>query len=333
MADDPRKITVTPCEPGYGVTPVEHLAALAGDAERMLAEAVPANTRRAYRAAWGRWEAWAEAHGLTSRPAAPGAVALYLQELCNAGRRVPSIEQAAAAIAAEHLAHGLDSPTEEAIVRRVKHAARVRIGVAPIHRRRALDVAELVEAVAALPAGPKGTRDRALLLLGFSGALRRSELVALTWGDVERSREGLTLTIRASKGDSEGVTEPVGVPLARVPARCPVAALDAWRELVGGADATGPIFRAVDRHGRIGVDGLDGRAVHSVLVDAGRRVGLDVDELGAHSLRIGLINAAIAAGVEERDIMRHTRHRSIRVMRAYIRNASVFRRNAAGGIL
>ncbi len=100
-----------------------------------------------------------------------------------------------------------------------------------------------------LSEGPLGARDRAILLLGFAGALRRSELVALERRDIDVRREGLVVTVRRSKTDQEGAGRKVDLPYGSHPETCPVRAYVAWLELSG--DSSGPVFRHVDRWGRI----------------------------------------------------------------------------------
>ncbi len=187
--------------------------------------------------------------------------------------------------------------------------------------------------VAALPETTAGARDRALLLLGFAGALRRSELVALDVADVDTTRaarEGLVVTVRRSKTDQEGAGQVVGLPRGQHAETCPDRALAAWLELAG--IAAGPIFRAVDKAGRVRRTRLSGYDVARIVKRAAERAGLDPARYAGHSLRAGLATSAAIAGAEERDIMRQTRHQSVTVARRYIRDGSLFRRNAAGTV-
>jgi integrase len=190
--------------------------------------------------------------------------------------------------------------------------------------------ADIKALVAALPETPYGLRDRALLLLGFAGAFRRSELVVLDVGDVAIAREGAIVTVRRSKTDQEGAGQQVGVPRGKQPASCSVRALLAWLELLD-ADA-GPIFRSVDRLGRIRPTRLGDRDVARIVKRAAARADLDPRRYAGHSLRARLATSAAIAGVEERAIMAQTRHRSVAVARRYIRDGSLFRGNAAAAV-
>ena len=304
-------------------------AALVDQARAFATEATAPATRRAYRSAWRAFVAWGEARGLAVLPAAPEAVALYLTALVEAGRRVPSLDLALAAIAAAHRAASLDSPRTAPVVREVMKGIRRALGVAP-HPKAPVLVPELKAMLAAIPAGRLGIRDRALLLLGFASALRRSELVGLTVEDVAQGEDGLTITLRRSKTDQEGVGRVIGIPFGSAPETCPVRALKAWLTEAGITE--GAIFRGVSRHGHL-LGRLSGRAVARIVQGAAAAVGLEASTFGGHSLRAGLATAAAKAGKSERAIMAHTGHRSVTMVRRYIRNASVFTDNAAAGLL
>ena len=177
---------------------------------------------------------------------------------------------------------------------------------------------------------PAGCRDRALLLLGFAGALRRSELVGLDVADVTEGTDGLTVHLRRSKTDQEGAGRTVGIPYGSNPATCPVRAWRAWLEVSGVAE--GAAFRPVDRHGHIGGTRLSAQAVALVLKRHAARAGIDPGEVAAHSLRAGLATSAAAAGVPERVIAEQTGHRGTAMLRRYIREGSLFRENAASAV-
>lgn len=184
--------------------------------------------------------------------------------------------------------------------------------------------------VATLGDGPGGIRDRALLLIGFAAALRRSELVALDVDDVTEREDGLVVTLRRSKTDQEGAGAELGVPFGSDPTTCPVRALRRWYE-ASGIEA-GPIFRPVTRHGVIGEARLTDRSVALVVKRTAERAGLDPVQFAGHSLRAGLITSAAEAGVQERHIMAQSRHKSVPVMRRYIRGATLFQDNAAAAV-
>ena len=172
-------------------------------------------------------------------------------------------------------------------------------------------------------------------MIGFAAALRRSELVALDVEDLDARPEGLALTIRSSKTDQEARGALLGVPRARRPDLCPVAAVGAWRAVLDAVapSAAGPLFRPVNRHGRVAGARLSDRAVADIVKEAALRAGLDPADYAGHSLRAGFATSAAAAGLLERDIMRQTRHRSIAVFREYVRQGSIFLDNPVARLL
>jgi integrase len=303
--------------------------ALVASARAFAAEAKAPATRRAYRTAWQAWVIWAEAHHVPAMPAAPEAVACYLTALAEAGRLVPSLDVALAALAAAHQAAGHESPRSAPVVREVMKGIRRALGVAP-HPKAPVRVVDLRAMLATLPPGLLGLRDRALLLVGFASALRRSELVALTVADVATGPDGLTITLRRSKTDQEGEGRLIGVPHGSAPETCPVRALAAWTAAAGITE--GALFRGVSRHGAL-LGPLSDRGVARVVQRTAAAVGLEASAFGGHSLRAGLATAAALAGKSERAIMATTGHRSVTMVRRYIRAASVFTDNAAAGLL
>jgi integrase len=178
-----------------------------------------------------------------------------------------------------------------------------------------------------LPEGLLGVRDRVLLLIGFTGAFRRSELVALDRAAVQFTREGLVVTIWRSKTDQEGEGRKIGIPYGSNPETCPIRSLQEWLERSGIAE--GPLFRPINRHGKIASTRISGSAVAEVVKKYVEAVGLNPDLFAGHSLRSGLATAAASAGASERSIMDQTGHRSLAMVRKYIRTGSLFRENAA----
>lgn len=301
---------------------------LVDKARDYAAQARTESTRRAYRSDWRAFSAWCEAEGLEALPASPETVALYLT--ARAGSCKPStLSRALAAISEAHRAAGAASPRSSGPVKAVLQGIRRAKGTAPAQKA-PLSTGELRAMLAGLPEGLLGLRDRALLLVGFAGAFRRSELVALAVEDVAQVEDGLEITLRRSKTDQEGQGRKVGVPFGSSPASCPVRALRAWVEAAG--IASGPVFRSVDRHGHLG-ETLSPAAVALVVKRSASAAGLEASTVAGHSLRAGLATAAAKAGRSERAIMRQTGHRSSAMVRRYIRDAELFSENAAAGLL
>lgn len=312
------------CDPNRG-----DLALLASSARSYVDDARANSTQRAYRTSWNLWVSWCATRGLVSLPTAPESLALYMADLADRGRKVATISRALVAISQAHRMAGHPSPRSSELVRSVLKGIRRRLGVAP--RQKAALLPEQLTAIAAsLPSTLRGARDRALLLLGFVGACRRSELVALDVRDAEFSGDGLTLIVRRSKTDQEGMGRRVGVPCGTHRETCPVRSLRVWLDLA--KITSGAIFRGVNRHGQVGERRLDGGSVARIVQRSVAAIGQLPSEFGGHSLRAGLATAAARAGKSERSIMAQTGHRSVTMVRRYIRDGDLFRDNAAAGI-
>jgi len=299
------------------------LAALAEEARAYTQDLHAANTTRAYRADWADFAAWCAAHALAPLPAAPTTVALYLTAAA-ARLKTSTLERRLCAIAAAHKAAGHPAPTADPAVRTLLAGIRRAKGTKQA-RKRPTVTHEVRAMVDALPDTLRGRRDRALLLLGFAGGFRRSELVALDVDDVEETAGGLVVTIRRSKTDQEGAGRRVGIPYGG--RHCPAHALHAWLAAAGIAE--GALFRRFDRQGRLLPLRLSDKGVARLVQRQAAALGLDPTDYGGHSLRAGLATAAAAAGKSERAIMAQTGHKSTEMVRRYIRDGELFRDNAA----
>jgi len=282
-------------------------------------------TQDAYASDFRIFDSWCRPRGLRALPATAESVCAFLADEAAAGKRASTLGRRLAAVRYFHRAASYETPTNDEKVKAVLSGIRRTIGAAPVRKKAA--TADIVIAMAPTAATLRDLRNRAIILLGFAGAFRRSELVGLDVGDVQVTRDGLVVTIQRSKTDQLGEGQKVGIPRGRHAGTCPVKALAAWLELAGIAD--GPIFRGVDRHGRILPGRLTAQSVRLVVQRVAEAAGLDPAQFAGHSLRAGLATSAAMAGAEERDIMRQTRHTSVVVARRYIRDGSLFRNNAA----
>jgi integrase len=285
------------------------------------------NTLRGYTSDWRDFCGWCESHGsLCPLPAAGDTVAAYIAE-CAGHLKPGSIQRRLNAIAEAHKAAGLDSPTHAAIVRNTLKGIRRTLGVAPVQKAPTLtdDIRAMVDAT---DAGLIGVRDRALILLGFAGAFRRSELVGLDAEDCAFGKDGLRVTLRRSKTDQDGAGRKIGIPYGSNPETCPVRTVQAWLE--AAAIGAGPLFRSINRHGRVQAGRLPGIDVARVVKKLADRAGLDPAKYAGHSLRAGHATSAAIAGASERSIMKQTSHRSVQMVRRYIREGNLFRENSAG---
>ncbi len=197
-------------------------------AREYIAAAKSEATLKAYAADWADFMAWAEAVGFSFLPATPGTVAVYASTVAES-LKTSTITRRLASISQAHQAAGHESPTSHPAVREVMKGIR-RVKGAAQDAKAALVTEDIREMVETLPDNLKGARDRALLLLGFAGAFRRSELVGLDVADMEFVKEGVRVTIRRSKTDQEGEGRVVGIPFGSRIETCPVRSLEAWGE-------------------------------------------------------------------------------------------------------
>ena len=285
------------------------------------------NTLRAYRSDWRQFVGWCNRRRLSPLPAAEATVCRYLAEQAEQNK-VSTLARRVASISQAHQAAGLPSPTLSLSVRATLKGIRRKKTSLTTEKAPVL-VADLRKMVDALGDSLMGKRDRALLLVGFAGAFRRSELVSLDVADVAFDPNGLTIRLRRSKTDQEGEGRKVGLPYGSNLATCPVRALQEWLHVA--AITNGALFVGINRHGTP-QGRLSACAVALIVKKVVAAAGLNPDLYAGHSLRAGLATSAAMAGVSERSIMNQTGHKSVMMVRRYIRDGSLFRENAAAGI-
>ncbi|MBL6082087.1 site-specific integrase [Belnapia sp. T18] len=301
------------------------------DAARTYAsEAAAANTKRAYRAAWADFVGWCAIGGHTPLPAAPEVVGSFLAARAST-HKAASLTMRLVAIGQAHRLKGHRLDRQHPAIRETMKGIRRTHGTAPA-KKAAADVVVLRDAVSELAKipGPRALRDRALLLVGFAGALRRSELVALDLADIRFVAEGMVLTLRRRKTDQEGQGTEIAIPFGQSERTCPVLNLRAWLEAAG--ITSGPVFVSVNRGGAVGSARLSPIDVARVVKAAMEAAGADPTGFSGHSLRSGFITSAARAGVAERHIQNQSGHRSLPVLRGYIRRGSLFVDNAAAKV-
>lgn len=352
------------------LTPVV-LQALA-TADRLIERSLADGTRAVYARAWARFALWCQGEGLSALPASPSTLAAYLAHHAQSpvqpdgshavsGPKVglsPSrLEVVRASVRREHTRAGFADPGADPRIGQLLRGVRRSWAACGRSRRQVealiasshndTDPPTLRLVVDAIDtATVRGARDAALVLVGFAGALRRSELCRLVWGDVRSAVGGLTLTLRASKTDRDARGQSVGIPRVGGPL-CPVAALAAWRaallavgHTVGDAD---PVFRDVSRWGQVGVALHPGSvarilkrlvaAVPTEGLDEEVRRRLDPARYAGHSLRAGFVTTAAIEGKDILDILMTTRHAEPRTVIDYVRTERLAVRNAVRAAL
>ena len=326
----PDGAVVAPTAGGAVVTTPNAAGQAALATARALARnaAAPA-TLRAYRADWAHYAAWCAQAGFTPVPAEPVTVGAYLASLKDT-HAPTTIRRRLSAIGKMHRFNDLPwNPSHRAIQEPLQGLLRQH--GRPVQKAAALSLDLLRRLVATCDRSARGRRDRAMLLFGFAGALRRSELVTLRVEDVAIVAGGLRLRIARSKTDQAGQGAELGLPRGKHVETCPVRALDDWQTVA--RRKAGPLFRRISTGGNIGDTALHPDAVRRILAYRVRLAGLTLegfDRMSAHALRVGFITEAYAKGVRDEDIMRHTRHRDLRTMRGYVQRAGLVNESPAG---
>jgi site-specific recombinase XerD len=275
------------------------------------------NTVAAYASDWARFEGWCERAGKKPLPANPEDVALYLSHSLPT-HKVSTLGRWLAAIRSRHQAAGLPAPVTP-MVRQVLSGAR-RTGRNRIRRKAAISVDELSAISRRLLAvgTVRAVRDRAVLLLGFACAFRRSDLGSLDLADVEVSADRLTISLARSKTDQEGRGRQLVIPKAAVREELdPVSSLSDW--IVERGRWPGPLFSKIARGDKVFRRAMSGHEVWYALRTAAEAAGLDYRRFGAHSLRAGFVTTASDGGADVFDIMAVTGHKSVEVLGSYVR--------------
>jgi integrase len=294
------------------------------DAVRAYVEAgIAPATRRAYKADLDHFRAWGG-----DIPTPDVQLAAYLADHATT-LKVATLTRRLAAISIAHKAQRLPSPVSSPLVQATMRGVRREHGTA---QRQAAPLLreDLFIVLEAMGDRVKDLRDRALLLIGFAGGFRRSELAAINLSDFERVREGIILTIRRSKTDQDGAGRKIGIPWGRT-IHCPVRALESWLSTARIED--GPVFRPVDRHQHVSASQLSGEAVSLILRDRTATAGFDPTGYSGHSLRAGFATSAVRAGVSTFKIRQQTGHASDAMLSRYVRDGELFLGNAAGVLL
>jgi len=319
-----------------------------GRLEEFAAQSQAENTTKAYAADLEDFRHWCKRMDREWLPASPETVGLYLGARADE-LSLSSLERRLAAIASLHKEEGYESPASVAKgpLRKiwkglVREKTRRQDGAPPLLVEDLKSIIEHLPRYFSSDDGPTGQltltalRDRALLLVGWTGALRRSELVALTMSDVEFVEgEGANIYVRRSKADQEAEGLVKGLPYGSNKETCPVTALRQWlqsaqEELEG--EFEGDIFRRFYRGESIGDSAMTAQYVSTVLKRRAEAAGLDPDEYSAHSLRAGFITQAIRAGKAERRVKEHSGHASWETFNRYVEEAGTFQDNPAEDI-
>jgi integrase len=280
-----------------------------------------ANTIATYQKAWQYFESWCQKHNFTALPTTAAILTLYITHLAESNYKTATIEQQIYAITKLHKLSKQPLGLNENFrlvwrgIRRNKGTAKK--GKTPLLIRSLRELLELITTDTNM-----GIRDRALLSFGWASAMRRSEIVALNWGDVQTIDEGLLVTISKSKTDQYGAGQKIAIIKGRSPLTCPVTNLNKWRAISYATDDA-PIFTAISKSDNVRETRLSDKDVARILKKWLNALGLDYTSFAGHSLRSGFITTAAKHSVPDHVIMKHSRHKSTKMLEVYIRDNSL----------
>jgi site-specific recombinase XerD len=294
--------------------------------KKLIINSKAKNTRRAYHSDWKCFSDWCAEEGVSALPAEAETVVAYLSYLFTKKKKPSTIARQKSTISQAHATAGYDSPTTAKIVVDTMKGIKRELGI--MRNKKNPLLAEDIKLICEKKEDLRDLRDCALLLIGFSGAFRRSELISLNAEDVRFTREGIRIILRRSKTDQEGAGMEKGIAYGSNPDTCPVRILQDWLEAAQIKE--GPLFRQVNKYGQVSKKRLASpHSVARIVKEYVHRIGLPEDQYSGHSLRAGFATEASGNGASLDDIMRQTGHRSVEMVREYIRKQNLFKNNAS----
>lgn len=303
-------------------------ATISTTTKRFVASATAESTRRAYRSDARIFIEWCESKNLQSLPASPETVSNFIADQASNAVKPATLARRLAAIRSLHESAELPTPTSNKLVSATMKGIKREMGTAP-KQKNALTIELLYKVLAAIDTATlQGKRDRAILLLGFSGAFRRSELAALEVSDIEFVEHGLKVLVRSSKTDKFGEGETVGIYSQRL--NIPSAV----REYMDSGSITeGALFRPITKGGNLRFQAISDKSIAEVVKRYVKAAGLNPDAFGGHSLRSGFVTTALESGAGMFRVMDVTRHKSTQTLKGYARAADMFRNHAGSSFL
>ncbi|WP_277235346.1 site-specific integrase [Hymenobacter sp. YC55] len=280
-----------------------------------------ANTAKAYAGDLKRFGTWCAEHGLEPLPASVDTLAGFVTHLAETGKKVATIQRHCAAVSKAHALHGVDSPTDD---KKFKILLEGIARLKGVRQKQALafTLAAFKRIVKSINAQTlAGKRDKVILLLGFSGAFRRSELAALNLEDLSFSEEGLLVDLKKSKTNQLGEHEEKAIFYSPELPLCPIRSLQAWTKVLGRTH--GPLFVSLRKNSQLTERRLTDKHLNLIVQ---RYLG---SSFSAHSLRASFVTIAKLAGADDSEVMNQTKHKTSEMIRRYTRLDNVRQHNAA----
>ncbi len=295
-------------------------------AKRRLAKSKADNTLKSYSSDWSDFSDWCGYHGVSDLPASPETIVNYINDLAD-DAKANTVSRRITAISENHIAAGCgkDNPTKDGRVRAAMPAIRrekgtFQHGKAPVLMETLYLLADCFgEDIVSL-------RDKALILLGFAGAFRRSELVRIQIEELSFSPQGMTVFVPHAKGDQLGHGATIAIPYAPDEEICAVRAVEQW--ILAAQIQYGPLFRGFKRNLEVRPEQLNDKSVALIVKKYAEMAGFNPNDFAGHSLRRGFATSAAQNDIDALTIMRQTRHKSEKMVHRYIEQGNIFKDNA-----
>lgn len=301
----------------------KELVSITQHTKHLVENCLADSTKIAYKGDWKIFNQWCESFHEIAFPATPSTIAKFLTQQTLDGIAHPTLNRRLAAIKLRHESGGVESPTKDPLIYKVMRGIKRTQKRAVV--KKAPATAERLEAMlSSCSDSTLELRNKALLLLGFAGAFRRSELVALKLEDIEKTPDGIRVTIRHSKTDQEGKGETIAIPNGTR-----FRIVDTLFEWIKRANIySGYIFRSVLKNGRVQDKALMPKDVARIIKRYAFNAGLTVSDFAGHSLRAGFLTSAAKAGASIHKMMETSRHKSIETLAGYVRSENLFENHA-----
>ena len=291
------------------------------------------NTVRAYKSDFADFSMFCVQNGFKSLPSEPKIVSLYLTHLSTKDVKMSTLRRRLVSIGVIHKLRGYYLDTKhpsiiENIMGIKRRKGSVQKGKKPLLINNLKQIINVIDQQKKEEI--KKLRDRSIILIGFSGGFRRNEIVSLDYDDLEFVTEGLKITLKRSKTDQFGEGSIKGLPYFDSPQYCPVVSLQKWIKI--SEINSGPLFRRFTKGSKLSTNRLTDQTVALLVKEYLSLAGVDSQNYSGHSLRSGFATSAAESGVEERNIMAMTGHKSTEMVRRYIKDANLFKNNALNKI-
>lgn len=304
---------------GGGISVLQRRPDLAEVISRLARASLSKNTHRAIASDLRLFRAWCQENGVDDLPASVETLIAFVADL-SGRREVSSLERYVSSIGKAHRIAGLPSPTKDDKVKTILAGVRKEKGKKAPNAKSAMTPELILRGMDAFAhSHATSVRDRAIVLVGVTTALRRDELSSLLIEDLTWTDDGATARLRKSKTDQFGEGRDVAIPrLDDTPEVCPIRALHAWLEAVG--EDHGPLFRGLFKGGKIRKGRISTSEIAKITKRVAKAASLDPSKFSGHSLRAGYVTAARLAGFDWGTIMEQTGHRKVETVKRYMRD-------------